>query len=127
MDLHALCTLWNTTQRHSGTSGARACAGVLLGLYNGRRFPMDLTDLRLLDDDLRVAAIAVINSDAERCQYEVHEWLNRLSGRRDFGARFEHLAHEYRFKGRCKRDALPIEPFPYDVLVEPPTRSEVAA
>lgn len=108
MNIRALVMLWNVTQEHIGTSGARASAGVLLGLYNGSRFPFDLTELRLLDNELRDAALEVIRSDASRCQMEVHEWLNKKTGRRDFGQRFEHLAHEYDcFKrGRCKRDSL---------------------
>lgn len=108
MDTKSLITLWNITQEHIGTSGARAAAGVLLGLYNGQRFPLDLTELRVLDAGLLEAALAVIGADASRCQMEVHQWLNRLAGRNDFGQRFEHLAHEYTcFKrGRCKRDYL---------------------
>lgn len=111
MNIQALVQLWNLTQEHKGTSGARAAAGVLLGLYNGERFPFDLTDLRLLDAANLPAAMAVIQSDAARCQMEVHVWLNRLTGRDDFGDRFEHLAHEYRRKGRCKREHLyPLSP-----------------
>lgn len=111
MDTAALIRLWNIPQRHPGTSGARAAAGVLLGLYNGPRFHFDLTDLRLLDEENLSAAIAVINADALRCQYEVHSWLNKLTGRTDFGERFEHLAHDYRMKGRCPRSQLrPITP-----------------
>jgi hypothetical protein len=113
MNTAALIRLWNVTQMHHGTSGARAAAGVLLGLYNGNRFPFDLTDLRVLDAANLRAAIDVMQSDASRCQMEVHEWLNRLTGRRDFGQRFEHLAHEYgAFKrGRCKREYLtPVSP-----------------
>ena len=108
MDTKSLITLWNITQEHIGTSGARAAAGVLLGLYNGQRFPFDLTELRVLDNEYRQAALAVIGADASRCQMEVHQWLNRLTARNDFGQRFEHLAHEYTcFKrGRCKRDYL---------------------
>lgn len=113
MNTQALIQLWNITQEHPGTSGARAAAGVLLGLYNGSRFPFDLTELRVLDTPICQAALTVIHGDAERCQREVHEWLNVLSGRRDFGQRFEHLAHEYKaFKrGRCKREFLaPLSP-----------------
>lgn len=108
MNTQALIQLWNLTQLHSGTSGARAAAGVLLGLYNGSRFPYDLTDLRVLDSTNLRAALEVIAADAGRCQMEVHDWLNRLSGRTDFGPRFEQLAHEYGcFKrGRCKREYL---------------------
>lgn len=106
MNLHALVQLWNVTQQHVGTSGARAAAGVLLGLYNGDRFPMNLTDLRLLDPTLLKSAVTVIACDAARCEREVHSWLNAVTGRHDFGQRFEHLAHEWRRKGRCKRDQL---------------------
>lgn len=111
MDTAALIQLWNLTQVHQGTSGARAAAGVLLGLYNGDRFPFDLTDLRVLDGANLRAAMAVMQCDASRCQMEVHQWLNQLTGRRDFGARFEHLAHEWRRKGKCKRKYLtPVSP-----------------
>ena len=113
MNRSALTTLWNLTQVHAGTSGARAAAGVLLGLYNGGRFPFDLTDLRVLDGEHLKAALEVIACDATRCQMEVHDWLNQLSGRTDFGQRFERLAHEFGcFKrGRCKREYLtPLSP-----------------
>lgn len=111
MNIQSLVLLWNITQMHLGTSGSRAAAGVLLGLYNGERFPLDLTDLRLLGEKELRAAIDVITCDATRCEMEVHEWLNRITGRRDFGQRFEHLAHEWRRKGKCKRDGLePLNP-----------------
>ena len=33
-----------------------------------------------------------------------------MYGRTDFGTRFEHIAHKWRMKGKCKRDQLnPIE------------------
>jgi len=113
MNTNALIQLWNVTQEHPGTSGARAATGVLLALYNGTRFPCDLTDLRLLDSQHLSAAIAVITNDAHRCQMEVHEWLNRITGRSDFGERFEHLAHDYTIfkRGRCKVNELrPLQP-----------------
>lgn len=111
MDTEALIQLWNVTQIHLGTSGARAAAGVLLGLYNGSRFPFDLTDLRVLDASNLEAAMAVMHGDASSWQMEVHEWLNQLTGRRDFGQRFEHLAHEWGRKGKCKREYLePVSP-----------------
>lgn len=128
MNTRALIQLWNLTQLHPGTSGARAAAGVLLGLYNGRRFPFDLTDLRVLDGQYLPAALQVIAADSSRCQMEVHDWLDRLSGRRDFGQRFEHLAWEYQtFKrGRCKREYLvPLDP-PHLHLAVPAPQMEPA-
>ena len=119
MNTHALIQLWNITQQHPGTSGARAAAGVLLGLYNGTRFPFDLTDLRVLDSGNLAAAMVVINEDASRCQMEVHEWLNLLTGRTDFGPRFEQMAWDYVcFKrGRCKREFL-IDLQPAHLVIE---------
>lgn len=104
MDTKALISLWNHTQQHPGTSGARVCASVLLGLYNGARFPMDLTDLRLLDGALLGHALAVIANDATRCQREVHDWFNCITGQYGWGGRFEWLATDYKcFKrGACK-------------------------
>lgn len=106
MDIKSLISLWNHTQQHPGTSGARACAGVLLGLYNGSRFPFDLTELRLLDKPLREAAIDVIEADATRCQREVHEWLRIAAAGLSFGVRFEWLAADY----KCfKRGAMTLK------------------
>lgn len=111
MNIESLATLWNLTQEHPGTSGAKAAAGVLLSLYNGQRFPMDLTDLRLLDGRNLAAAIDVIECDAGNLQREVHEWLNMISGRRDFGMRFETLAYDYRLRRRTKKENLvPLSP-----------------
>jgi hypothetical protein len=117
MNTRSLITLWNHTQQHPGTSGARACAGVLLSLYNGARFPMDLTDLRVMDAALVAHAIAVITDDATNCKMEVHSWLNKLSGRCDFSDRFELLAWEYKAfaRGRVKapeRKALELSVVP---------------
>jgi len=86
-------------------SGAKVAAGLLLGLYNGTRFPFDLTDLRLLDGRNLDDALALMRFDS-RPAMEVHQWLNKLYGRHDFGDRFEHLAHFWRMKGKCKREYL---------------------
>jgi hypothetical protein len=106
MSTAALIKVWNLTQRHPGTSGAKAAAGVLLSLYNGRRFPVDLTDLKLLDHAHHDAAIDVIREYTAPFYPEVHDALNQGTGRRDFGARFEHLAHEYSRKGKCTKAQL---------------------
>ena len=113
MNDQSLVHLWNMTQEQRGTSGARVATGVLLGLYNGERFPFDLTELRVLDHNNLQHAINVIHSDARFCQMEVHRHLDLLAGRSDFGERFEHLAHDYRtFKrGRCaKAELVPVRP-----------------
>lgn len=76
-------------------SGARTCAAVLLGLYNGSRFPFDLTDLRLLDRLNKQAAMVAIDFDSP-CKMEVHSWLDLITNRSDMGNRFEHLAYKFR-------------------------------
>lgn len=91
-----------TTESHSG---ARVAARLLLGLYNGNRFEFDLTDLRLLDASNLRRALALLEFDA-RAQMEVHAWLNRIYSRSDFGMRFEHMAHKWDVKGKCRRACL---------------------
>lgn len=96
-----------TTQDHSA---ARVAACLLLGLYNGGRFKFDLTDLRLLDGENLKRALVLIAFDA-RPSMEVHQWLNRVYDRTDFGARFEHMAHRWAIKGKCRKAWLnPVQP-----------------
>jgi hypothetical protein len=100
--------------------GARVAAKLLLGLYNGTRFPFDLTDLRCLDSQMLNDALALMRFDS-RPAMEVHQWLNQLYGRHDFGDRFEHLAHFWRQKGKCKREFLvPIAQLPVIAEMEFP-------
>ena len=123
----SLVHLWNMTQEQRGTSGARVATGVLLGLYNGERFPFDLTELRVLDHNNLQHAINVISSDASFCQMEVHRHLDGIAGRSDFGERFEWLAHDYKTfrRGRCKKTALQIV-FPAFLVLDKPN-AEVAS
>lgn len=50
------------------------CRGVLLAVYNSNAWPLNLTSLRALDDDLRRAAFAVIEWSAVSDR-ELHEYL----------------------------------------------------
>lgn len=108
--LVAAAQLWNVASDTTGQG--RVCARVLLGLYNGTRFPFDLTDLRLLEPTLRRAAFDLIAADASHTlTCEVHELLNRGTGRTDFGARFEHMAHDWGVPRKCLRKHLsPVQP-----------------
>lgn len=108
-----------TTETHSG---ARVAARLLLGLYNGDRFEFDLTDLRLLDTSNLKRALALMEFDATP-RMEVHEWLNRIYGRTDFGARFEHMAHRWALKGKGNKahlDKVPAVRFQGVVLEADP-------
>lgn len=113
--LRALSRFFFLAWRHDH-GGARVAARLILGMYNGTRFPFDLTDLRLLDGQMLEDAMALMLFDA-RIRMEVHDWLNKLYGRSDFGARFEHLAHMWKLKGKCKKEWLdPVPPFEPAVL-----------
>jgi hypothetical protein len=102
----SLSRLWNVAQADTGQSGV--CVRLLLGLYNGPRFPFALTDLRRLDSDLLRAAFDVLGADASHALAgEVHDVLNRAYGRSDFGHRLEHMAHAWGCKGACTRANLP--------------------
>jgi len=98
--LEALKRLWVIAQRDTGQ--ARVVFRFLVGLYNGPRFPFDLTDLRLLDDAILNDVMAVLWMDS-RPQSEVHELLNRALGRRDVGQWMELHAYEWRLKNRCAK------------------------
>lgn len=104
----ALHQLYVLAKRHLGTGGGNAAAKLLLGLYNGRRFPFDLTDLRVFDRSNLEAALTVLQMDAQRTYAEVHVVIDAIKGvDRGTGAEFEHWAYELRLKGRCTKDNLP--------------------
>lgn len=113
----AALQLFNLAERHLGTGGGNAAAKLLLGLYNGRRFPFDLTELRRFDLGNLDAAMTVIRMDAIRTWCEVHELLNAIRGPwARTGAVFERWAYAMKLPGRCKKDtldSLPIE-VPHD-------------
>lgn len=103
----ALLKLFSVAKRHLGSSGGRTAALVLLGLYNGPRFPLDLTELRTLDAGNLAAAITVIQMDAARTHAEVHDILNALLGVNWVGSQLELWAYQLRLPKRCKKEALP--------------------
>lgn len=71
----ALQRLYVTACRDTGQ--ARKIAAFLLGLYNGDRFPFDLTDLRGLDDGLFEDCMTVLLMDARLTRREVHNYFDR--------------------------------------------------
>lgn len=84
----ALTRLFKVAHGHSGQ--CRYIARYLLGLYNGTRFPFDLTDLRAIDDDLYADCMAVLAMDARVTPQEVHTFF------KDGNAKFEQLASDWR-------------------------------
>lgn len=82
----ALRRLLPIAQGNSGQS--RRVALVLLGCYNGYRFPLDLTNLRSLDYNIMEDCLAVLRMDAN-CYQEVHTYFENGS------AIFEQLASDW--------------------------------
>lgn len=85
----ALRRLLPVAQRDTGQSSV--IARFLLNLYNGERFPFDLTDLRRLDFDLFEDCMAVLKMDFHPAK-EVHLYFEKG------GAIWEALAKEWGFK-----------------------------
>lgn len=82
----ALRRLLPIAQGHTGQS--ERVARFLLGLYNGRRFPLDLTNLRSLDYEIMNDCLAVLRMDANAYQ-EVHCYFE------NGGNVFEKLAKDW--------------------------------
>lgn len=78
-----------------GNSGqSRRVAAVLLGCYNGLRFPLDLTNLRSLDYQLMEDCLAVLRMDAN-CYQEVHTYFENGS------QIFEQLASDWNLEKKA--------------------------
>jgi hypothetical protein len=109
-DVAAVTTLYVAAKTMLDTGGGSRCAKVLLGLYNGNRFPFDLTDLRCLDGNLYAAARAVIDMDARRTYCEVHELLNAIyADGRNVGAELESWAWRLRWGKRAKKEDITFD------------------
>lgn len=85
--LAALNRLWTIANHPSGQ--CRTVAKFLLGLYNGDRFPFDLTDFRSLDTEIFQDCLQVLVMD-QNPEREVHDVLGVP------GNEFERLAQEWR-------------------------------
>jgi hypothetical protein len=83
----ALGRLYEVAKRDSGQ--CRYIGRFLLGLYNGERFPFDLTDFRCIDDDLFEDCMRVLRMDARECRQEVHMYFDRG------GERWESMADRW--------------------------------
>ncbi|MCD5326805.1 hypothetical protein ACFFU8_17930 [Chromobacterium piscinae] len=72
----ALRRLLSLAQGHTGQ--CHVIAHFLLSLYNGNRFKFDLTDFRLLDQELFDDCLAVLRMDS-RPEREVHNYFENGS------------------------------------------------
>jgi len=90
-DVAALRRLFNIANDHSGQ--CRYVARFLLGLYNGQRFPFDLTDMRCVDSAIFDDMMIVLRMNKQPSR-EVHTYFD------NGGDRFEALAHLWRIPDR---------------------------
>lgn len=88
--LATLQRLWTHANGHSGQ--CRTVAKFLLGLYDGPRFPFDLTDFRSLDAAIFQDCLVVLTMDYAP-EREVHMQLRMDS------AAFEQLAEAWHIRG----------------------------
>jgi hypothetical protein len=109
-DCAAIRTVYEAAKTMLDTGGGSRCAKLLLGLYNGTRFPFDLTDLRCLDGRLYAAAMQVLDMDARRTYTEVHELLNAIyADGRNVGAELECWAWRLRWGKHVKKAGVPTD------------------
>lgn len=92
--VEALRRLYKVACGHSGQ--CRKIARFLLGLYNGDRFPFDLTELRAIDDALFDDCVRVLNMDARLNKREVHTYFD------DGSRKWEALASDWRVVDVCQ-------------------------
>ena len=105
----AALLLFTTGQQMLDTGGGGTCGRLLLGIYNGTRFPFDLTDLRRLDDARHDAAMTVLRMDSRRTYAEIHTLLDAIlavPNGKSTGNTLEVWAHRMGLKGRCKKEYL---------------------
>ncbi len=71
--IEGLRRIVSAIHQHPGTGQVRRLVALLGGLYNGPRFPFDLTDLRSMDGELASACLDVLRYD-HFGRAEIHEW-----------------------------------------------------
>lgn len=102
-ELDAVRGLFDVARRLWDTGGGGTVARLLLGIYNGGRFPFDLTDLRRLDNNNLAMALTVLQMDARYCRAEVHVILSALLDDMTVQSRMECWAYDMGLKGRAKK------------------------
>lgn len=87
--LNAAKRLWSIANGLAGQG--KTVARFLLGLYNGRRYPFDLTDFRLLDFRILKECLLVLEMDSNP-EHEIHDLLGIP------GPKFEEIAQDWNIK-----------------------------
>jgi len=92
--LDSLQVLYKIAHGHSGQ--CRRVAAFLLSLYNGQRFPFDMTDFRAVDAEIFEHMLRVLRMDS-RARAEVHTYFP------NGGQAFERLANDWRLHSQAWR------------------------
>lgn len=79
---------------HGNSGQCRKVAAFLLGLYNGQRFPFDLTDCRTVDAEIFDDMLLVLRMDS-RLRAEVHTYFP------NGGRAFEQLANDWQLHSKA--------------------------
>lgn len=96
--LASLQRLWKIA--NGGTGQCRYVAQFLLGLYNGPRFPFDMTNFRPLDTEIFMDCLSVLEMD-NRPDQEIHLLLGVSS------SVFEQLAKDWAIFGYRELKSAP--------------------
>ena len=94
----SLSHLYNIAQGSSGQ--CRFIARFIAGLYNGTRFPFDLTDFRGLDRELFEHCLAVLRLDYQPVK-EAHRYFD------DGQSKWERMVKDWDIKDRSEREQSP--------------------
>lgn len=106
---------------HGDSGQCRHVARFLLGLYNGTRFPFDLTDFRCVDASIFEDMLRVLRMDS-RPKCEVHNYF------KDGGRRFETLANDWNLhksEWRVADRGFSIQRQGYLCFIEPVARADM--
>jgi hypothetical protein len=109
--LNAALTLYKLVKACPDKGGGIRAAKFLLGLYNGHRFPFDLSDLRGFDTNNFEAAMTLLRSEYTNFYCEIHVLLDAILGAgANCGSEFENWAYNLRLPKRCTKQQLPALP-----------------
>ena len=90
------------THACGNTGQCKPVAAFLLGLYNGPRFPFDLTELRRLDEGLFDDCMLLLRMDARLTRQEIHQYLE------DGGRKLEQLARDWDIAGAAPAPVVQV-------------------
>lgn len=108
LETRGLAALQRLYKKASGnTNQCRYIASFLLGLYNGVRFPFDMTDLRAIEGELFEDCMTVLRMDARITRQEVHLYFTEGSEKFEALAKDWNLEDMHKLREDAKRASQP--------------------